>query len=182
MNWADSWNSKRDFSPDILHCIDEKNLCYTVQYLTRDKSKPAVNADGKNTWVYACQYASRLAATGDEALSSHGAGLRRAAIAIQEALEVKGPGEPESLEAAAQLFLYAGPVLFQLCKDRHRGDWDGQEDGLWQGPRGFSRVRWGFWKTRWAALASAPDLSEQARIAATASLAAMNWVEQSTYR
>lgn len=136
------------------------------------------HAKRKGIWTNACEYAARLAAAGDEALSSYEAGLDRASTAIAEALEVdNGEKEPESLEAAAQLFLHAAPVLHTRSKNRRKEGMKTKKDGLWHGQDGFSEERWEFWKERWAVLADVRGFSDEARAVARKAIEAMDRAE-----
>ncbi|KAF1850413.1 uncharacterized protein K460DRAFT_361214 [Cucurbitaria berberidis CBS 394.84] len=159
-NWADAFNS------------------HAAQFLIEKHADDQKKAQRKAAWTSACAYTARLAATGDDALSSYGGGLDRASRAIAEALEVDtGDKEPDSLEAAANLFLYASSELYHRCKEGRTDGMLTSTAGVWQGEEGFSEARWRFWTERWTALAGLPGISEHARAVARQALEAMKRVE-----
>lgn len=130
----------------------------------------------KAAWTSACTYTSRLAATNDEALSSYGAALDRTTRAVTDTLELDhGDEEPDSLEAAARIFIFAGSEMYRRCRESQIKGIK-STDGLWHGGDGFSEARWLFWKERWAALASKETFSEQGRRTANEALEAMRKV------
>ncbi|KAH7074148.1 hypothetical protein FB567DRAFT_190873 [Paraphoma chrysanthemicola] len=159
-NWADAFGS------------------YASRFLIEPAKSDEDRTDRKKTWTNACAYSARLTATGDEALSSYGSGLDRATRAISEALESDtGDKEPESLEAAAEVFINAASELYRRCKE---GRTDGMLAGkakLWQGHKGFSLTRWQFWLKRWDVLAQQKDISDHGREFAQKALKAMQEAE-----
>lgn len=139
----------------------------------------------KADWISANAYTARLAATEDEVLSASGGHLRRAFQSIVTALEVDtGDKEPEDLEAAAQLFKYAAPQVYRLCReakevDRYHPLWHGRvnKNPIREPFDGPSVERWEFWKERWEVLAGMPMFTEDGRRAAVEALEAMNCAE-----
>jgi hypothetical protein len=159
-NWADAFNS------------------YVSGYLIERPASDQDREKRRMAWSNACAYTARLAATGDDALSSYGSGLDLATRAIAEALEIDtGAKEPDSLEAAAQLFRYSSRELYRRCKEgRTEGMLTGKSD-LWQGGDGFSDARWRFWSQRWTALAQQKTVSDHGRWIAQKALEAMQDAE-----
>jgi hypothetical protein len=159
-NWADSFN---------FHASN-----YSIEACPNEQEK----ARRKLAWINACAYSARLATTGDEALSSYGAGLERAHWAISDALEHDSRDEePGSLEAAAQVFLYAASELYRRCKEGPKEGIPNKKDVLWKGEKGFSLERWGFWRERWSVFAKSEGLSHEARGVAQKAFDAMKEVE-----
>ncbi|KAH7069843.1 hypothetical protein BKA63DRAFT_89489 [Paraphoma chrysanthemicola] len=159
-NWADAFGS----------CASR----FLIEPSKRDEDR----TDRKKAWTNACAYSARLTVTGDEALSSYGGGLDRATRAISEALESEtGDKEPESLEAAAEVFIHAAPELYRRSKqNRTDGMLTGKAE-LWQGHKGFSATRWQFWLKRWVTLAQQGDISDRGRELAQKALKAMQEAE-----
>ncbi|KAF2133091.1 hypothetical protein P153DRAFT_331481 [Dothidotthia symphoricarpi CBS 119687] len=159
-NWADAFNS------------------HASRFLVEQPADGQDKANRRVAWTSACEYTGRLAATGDDALSSYGAGLERATRAIAEALEVDtGNEEPDSVEAAAELFLYAGSELYRCCQEGQKYGMLNSPASMWKGDEGFSQDRWRFWGERWNALSKAESLSADTRRIAKQSVEAMKQVE-----
>lgn len=158
-NWADTFNR---------HAAD----CFN--------SKAGEEGEkAKADYISACAFTARLAATNEEALSSYGAALERAASAISWSLEVEAvpSTEPERLKAAAQLFMYAAPELHRYCKEGKKlASLDSPIGSVWKGKNGFSLERWKFWADRLNELAEKEDLSDDARTAAKQAREAMERV------
>ncbi|KAH7397151.1 hypothetical protein BKA66DRAFT_453733 [Pyrenochaeta sp. MPI-SDFR-AT-0127] len=161
-NWADAFNS------------------HSARFLIDHNASDEEKAKRKVAWKNACAYAARLASTGEDALTSYGSGLDRATRAIAEALETDiNDQESNSLEAAAQLFLYAGPELYRRCKESQTKGMLTSTTGSWQDELGFSDARWRFWLEKWKNLAKQPDVSIHTRSIAQEAVKAMEKAETS---
>lgn len=98
-----------------------------------------------------------------------------------DALEVEHGLEHElednvncTVEAAAQLFIYAADELYRRCKDRYP---ERLRPGvLWHNGNGYSEERWGFWREQWIVI-SVGGREQKACAAAKAALEAMERVE-----
>jgi hypothetical protein len=80
-----------------------------------------------------------------------------------------------NLPVAAQWILWAGKAVYE-CEDvpeRHR------REGLWEGAMGFSRARWGFWKTRALWVAGLGEVHRNTREAARKMAEMMSSIEES---
>jgi hypothetical protein len=165
-NWANDW-------------AEEFNS-HASEYLMESTAEGPAQEQRKVAWSNACAYTARLAATGDDALSSYGAGLDRATSAISEAVEVNNAeGEPESLEAAAQLFKYAGPELYRRCKKNQAEGMSSGKNSQWKGDSGFSEPRWKFWHEKWSTFAENESFSHHTRRLAGEVCNAMEKAEES---
>jgi hypothetical protein len=64
------WRELTDWANDWADSFNGYGSCYLIEHTTGDQAQ----GQRKTAWSNACAYTARLAATGDEALSSHGAG------------------------------------------------------------------------------------------------------------
>jgi len=114
--WADNFNS------------------YSVNARDADRDQ-----EKATRWKNASAYGARLIGTGDEALSSYGAGIERAAWAIASGLEVdiSDKTNPDGLEAAAQVFLHANEALYRRCKEGPKEGMIKDKASVWKGDDGF---------------------------------------------
>jgi hypothetical protein len=135
------------------------------------------HSDGAN-WTSACAYSARLAATGDNTLSSAGASILRTVMAVFEAVETDKASEvSDNAEAAAQVFKYAARELLHACKkNRKDGVWE-QRDGTWQGGEGLSKKRWDYWRERWTMLSHSDEQSPEVQKIARDVVSIMERVE-----
>ncbi len=101
---------------------------------------------------------------------------------LREALEHPVDSSTDvKVQAAAQWIFFAGPRLYQsekifehepLVLDPARGG------PLFDGERGFTKERWVFWKQRFEALSTDPQLSDDARRVADEALNAMITIDR----
>ncbi|KAH6030055.1 hypothetical protein HBI54_222520 [Parastagonospora nodorum] len=150
------WRELTGWANDWADAFNAHASSYLIDHPDDDQRKAA--------WTNGCAYTARLAVTGDESLSSYGAGLDRATSAISEVLEVDTSGEePKGLEAAAQLFNHASPELYRRCRDGPAEGMLTNRDSTWKGQDGYSDARWRFWFERWTAVAEKDGFSQRAR-------------------
>lgn len=115
--WRELTNWANDWADNFNHHASN----YFLEACRSDEEKAA----RREAWIGANAYTARLAATGDEPLSSYGVGPDRASTTFVDALEFEH--EPKSererdilnlhVECAAQLFIYAAGELYRRCKD-----------------------------------------------------------------
>jgi hypothetical protein len=147
---------------------------YAANYFLEACPNEQEKARRKVAWTSACTYTARLVATGDEALSAYGRVLECGTWAVQDALEDE---KLVCLDAAAQLFVYAGSELYLRCKEGPNEGMSVKKDSLWKGEKGFSVERWRFWRERWDVLAKCESLSDDERGVAEQAFEAMGNVE-----
>jgi hypothetical protein len=120
--------------------------------------------------------------------------MHRASYNFLYVLDVRGHANfAAALPAAANLFRYAGPVLWRMCREEtacpdpaigifSKSVVEREAEGgevLFAG-LGYSVQRWGWWKERWGQLAGADALGEDGRANAREALEAMREAESSS--
>ncbi|KPM36718.1 hypothetical protein AK830_g9864 [Neonectria ditissima] len=176
IDWADNYNRMGASIRDLNFTPADRNMLDYAARFTIDPSQGQERAARKQAWISANAYTARLALTSDVALTSYGAALERARYVIKRALEREGDDtEPDDLEAAAQLFIYAAPELYRPSTDTTTNM--PSKDNVWNDRRGCYMGRWDFWMDRWASLAREEGFSTEVRTAADEAFKAMQRVE-----
>jgi hypothetical protein len=120
--------------------------------------------------------------------------MHRASYNFLYVLDIRGhPSFAAAVPAAANLFRYAGAVVWRMCREEtgcpdpaigiFSGgvvEREGEGREVLFGGLGYSVERWGWWKERWGQLAAADGLGEDARVNAREALKAMREAERSS--
>ena len=120
--------------------------------------------------------------------------VHRASYNFLYVLDIRGHARfVAAVPAAANLFRYAGPVVWRMCREETRCpdpvigifsasivEREGECGEVLFGGLGYSVERWGWWKERWEQLVAANDnLGEDGRTNAREALEAMREAESS---
>lgn len=81
-----------------------------------------------------------------------------------------------NLPAATVWFTTCGKGIFAACLQRKCSDMEATGN-LWEGEKGFSIVRWEFWKRRLGELSGHLEVTEETRRVCSAAVNAMNSAE-----
>jgi hypothetical protein len=120
--------------------------------------------------------------------------MHRASYNFLYVLDIRGHASfAAAVPAAANLFRYAGPVVWRMCREQTgfpdpaigifsgrvvEGEREGGE--VLFGGLGYSVERWVWWKERWGQLAAFDSLGEDGRANARETLEAMREAESSS--
>ncbi|KAH6129487.1 hypothetical protein HBI69_001390 [Parastagonospora nodorum] len=179
---AIKWAELPNFSGQILDRYE-----YAKLQFDKSPSDHAAEWASINAWI------ARLVATDLKGPKDMDYFMHRASYNFLYVLDIRGhPSSTAAVPAAANLFRFAGPVVWRLCQDETPcsgpliGIYSEKEvervrvggEVVFKG-LGYSMERWGWWKERWGQLASDDGLGEDGKAHAREALEAMREAESS---